>query len=221
MADINQNNSTPAVGSGSDLNSPSVPSNSAPPSGGSSYASGSTGSSAGGSSSFGETGTAATGASSGGTGAAGAGHTAEARSRFTAAMEEAKAGAAALGAEARERAGAYRDQARSTSGTWSNDARTKAGDLAVEGKTKASEALSSLSRIVSDNAGTVDEKLGSQYGDYVRTASKSLQTTADRLNEKSVDELSEDARQFVRNSPGMAVGMAALAGYMFARILRR
>jgi len=149
------------------------------------------------------------------------GRTSEARSRFSAALEEARAGAAALGAEAKDRASAYRSQAKTTSGTWSTDAKSKAGDLAYEGKAKASDALSSLSRLVADNASTIDEKLGARYADYVRSASKSLQDTADRLNERSVEELGEDAREFVRTSPGAAVGLAAIAGYMFARILRK
>jgi len=149
------------------------------------------------------------------------GHTSEARSRFSAALEEAKAGAAALGAEAKERASSYRDQAKSTGGTWSTDAKGKAGDLAYEGKAKASDALSSLSRLVADNAGTVEEKLGAKYGDYVRTASQSLQDGADKLNQKSIEELGEDARAFVRSSPGAAVGLAALTGFLFARILRK
>jgi ElaB/YqjD/DUF883 family membrane-anchored ribosome-binding protein len=160
------------------------------------------------------------------------GHTSEARSRFSAALEEAKAGAVALSAEAKERASAYRDQAKerasayrdqakTTGGTWSTDAKSKAGDLAYEGKVRASDALSSLSRLVSDNAATVDEKLGSQYGDYVRSAAKTLQDGSDRLNQKSIEELGEDAREFVRSSPGTAVGLAALAGFMFARVLRK
>jgi len=165
-------------------------------------------------------------------GSSAGGRTAEARSRFSAALDEARAGAAALGAEAKERASAYRDQAKeratsyrdqakTTGGSLSTDAKSKAGDLAYEGKAKASEALSSLSRLVAENASTVDDKLGAKYGDYVRTASKSLQDGADRLNQRSVDELGEDARAFVRTSPGTAVGLAAIAGYMFARVLRK
>lgn len=148
-------------------------------------------------------------------------HTSEARSRFTAALEEAKAGAAALGAEAKDRASAYREQAKSASGTWSAEAKTKAAELASEGKSKASDALVGLSRLIEENAPTVDEKLGPKYGEYVRTASKSLQDGAEKLNEKSVEELGEDAREFVRKSPGTAVGLAALAGFLFARLLRK
>jgi ElaB/YqjD/DUF883 family membrane-anchored ribosome-binding protein len=145
----------------------------------------------------------------------------EAKSRFNAALEEARAGAALLGAEARERASAYGVQARSRSDDWSVEARTRATELAYEGKAKASEALSSLGRLVGDNAATIDDKLGSQYGDYARNASKSLQSTAETLDRKSVGELGEDARELVRKSPAAAVGLAALAGFLLARLFRR
>lgn len=145
----------------------------------------------------------------------------EAKSRFNAALEEARAGAALLGAEARERAGAYGVQARERSDDWTTEARTKASELAYEGKAKASEALSGLGKLVGDNAATIDERLGAQYGDYARSASQSLQSTAAKLDEKSVEQLGEDAREFVRKSPAAAVGLAALAGFLLARIFRR
>ena len=145
----------------------------------------------------------------------------EAKSRFNAALDEARAGAAALGAEARDKVGTYRDQAKTRSGDWAGEAKGKAVGLARDGKAKASEALTGLSRVVEDNAPTIDENLGSQYGDYARTASRKLQETAQRLDQKSVEELGDDAREFVRKSPGTAVGLAALAGFLLARLLRR
>jgi ElaB/YqjD/DUF883 family membrane-anchored ribosome-binding protein len=145
----------------------------------------------------------------------------EAKSRFNAALEEARAGAALLGAEARDRATAYSTQARERSDDWSADAKTKASELAYEGKAKASEAISSLGRVVGDNASTLDERFGTQYGDYARSASKTLQTTAAKLDQKSVEQIGEDAREFVRKSPAAAVGLAALAGFLLARLFRR
>ena len=145
----------------------------------------------------------------------------EARSRFNAALDEARAGAVALKSEAREKATAYGSQARERGEDWVVEAKTKAGELAVEGKARASEAMTSLAKIVDDNAGTIDEKLGAKYGDYARSASKSLSSTATKLDQKSLDELGEDAREMVRKSPAAAVGLAALAGFLVARILRR
>jgi ElaB/YqjD/DUF883 family membrane-anchored ribosome-binding protein len=146
---------------------------------------------------------------------------AEAKSRFNAALEEARAGAALLGEEARERVGGYGSQAKARSDDWVGEARTKAGELAVQGKSKASEALTGLGRVVGDSAGKVDENLGAKYGDYARTASQKLQQTAESLDRKSVEELGEDARELVCKSPAAAVGLAALAGFLLARLFRR
>jgi ElaB/YqjD/DUF883 family membrane-anchored ribosome-binding protein len=145
----------------------------------------------------------------------------EAKSRFNAALEEARAGAALLGEEARERASAYGVSARERSGDWTADAKTKASELAVEGKAKATEAISSLGRVIGDNAATIDEKFGTQYGDYARSASRTLAETSTKLEQKSVEQIGEDAREFVRKSPAAAVGLAALAGFLIARIFRR
>ena len=148
-------------------------------------------------------------------------NTAKAKSRFNAALEEAKAGAAALGAEARDRAGAYRSQAASKSDDYAAQAKTKAAELAREGKDRASDALAGLGKVVAENATTLDDRFGTRYGDYARTASRSLQETAAKLDNKSIEDLGSDAREFVRKSPGTAVGLAALAGYLFARMFRR
>ena len=51
-------------------------------------------------------------------------------------------------------------------------ARDRAASLAADGKTKASDALTGLGKIIADNAGALDDKLGSRYGDYARTAAK-------------------------------------------------
>lgn len=145
----------------------------------------------------------------------------EAKSRFNAALEEARAGAALLGAEARERASQYGTQARTRGDDLAVTAKTRAAELAVQGKSKASEALTGLSRMVNENAPTIDENLGPKYGEYARSASRKLEETAQRLDQKSVEELTEDAREMVRKSPAAAVGLAALAGFLLARLLRR
>jgi hypothetical protein len=101
-------------------------------------------------------------------------NTAKAKSRFNAALEEAKAGAAALGAEAKDRAGAYRGKAMSKGEDYGAQARAKATELAREGKARASDALAGLGKVVADNAPALDDKLGTRYGDYARSASRSL-----------------------------------------------
>jgi ElaB/YqjD/DUF883 family membrane-anchored ribosome-binding protein len=150
-----------------------------------------------------------------------------AKAGFTRALDEAKAGAAALGKEAQDRAGAYRDQLSGKSADLIGDARELSGQakeralaLAEEGKTKASDALTGLGKIVADNAAAIDEKLGAKYGDYARTAARSIQETAVKLETKELEELGEDAKAFVRKSPGLAVGIAAAVGFFLARLFR-
>jgi ElaB/YqjD/DUF883 family membrane-anchored ribosome-binding protein len=73
--------------------------------------------------------------------------------------------------------------------------------------------------VVGESAAQIDEKLGEQYGDYARKASRTLQETSAKLESKSVEELGEDARTIVRKSPGIAVGVAAVVGFFLARML--
>jgi hypothetical protein len=148
-------------------------------------------------------------------------NTARAKSRFNAALEEAKAGAVALGDEARARAGTYRERAMTKSDDYAGQAKVKAGELAREGKDRASDALASLGKVVAENATALDDKFGSRYGDYARGAARGLQETAAKLDNKSVEQIGEDAREMVRKSPAAAVGLAALAGFLFARLFRR
>ena len=152
---------------------------------------------------------------------------AQARSRFGAAIEEARAGVAALRADALDKTAAYRKTATDNAGDWVEDARTmgaqarkRASELAQDGKTRASDGLASLGKTVSDTAATIDERLGKQYGDYARTAARSIQEAAAKLDAKDLGELGDDARDFIRKSPGAAIGIAAVAGFFLARMFR-
>lgn len=142
------------------------------------------------------------------------------KERFAKAVEEAKAGAQALGKEAHERADHYREKISATGGDWADQAKVRAADLAVEGKAKASEAMAGFGRMVADNAGLIDEKVGAKYGDYARSAAQSIQDTATRLDSKDINELADDAKEFVRKSPGLAIGLAAVAGFIVARAFK-
>ena len=151
----------------------------------------------------------------------------DSKAKFTKAIEEARAGASALGKEATAKAGEYRDQLTAKGGDWVEEAKSmadqakgKATDLAQDGKARTSDAIASLGKIVSDNAGSIDDKLGTRYGDYARTAARSMQETAAKIESKDLSELGDDAKEFVRKSPGMAIGIAAVAGFFLARMFR-
>ncbi len=152
---------------------------------------------------------------------------AEAKTRFNAALEEAKAGAMALRTEAENRFSNASGQAKAKSNdllgeakNYGEQARGKAGELAVEGKKVTTDAIASLGKVVGDTAPQIDEKLGEQYGDYARKAARVLQETSAKLDAKSVDELSDEAREMIRKSPGVAVGLAAVVGFLVARMFR-
>jgi ElaB/YqjD/DUF883 family membrane-anchored ribosome-binding protein len=150
-----------------------------------------------------------------------------AKAKFAAAIDEARAGTKALRDEATAKAGAYREQLAAKSEDWvaeakdlAGQAKDRAGTLAVDGKAKASDALSSIGQLVADNAGTIDEKLGTRYGDYARTAARSMQETAAKIEAKELGELGDDAKEFVRKSPGLAIGLAAVAGFLLSRLFK-
>lgn len=94
----------------------------------------------------------------------------------------------------------------------------KAREVAGDVKDKASDAVQGLARIISDSAGAIDDNVGPKYGDYARTAAQSISDAADRLRAKPVDEIAEDTREFVRTKPAAALGIAAVAGVVLARI---
>ena len=87
-------------------------------------------------------------------------------------------------------------------------------------KDRTGSAMQSLAKLISDTAGTVDAKLGPQYGDYARQAAESVAGAADKLESKDVDQLMTEARDFVRKSPAVAIGAAAVVGFVLMRLAK-
>jgi ElaB/YqjD/DUF883 family membrane-anchored ribosome-binding protein len=146
--------------------------------------------------------------------------TESAKNHFSKAVEEAKAGAQAFAGGLSTECKTRGEDAKDKASAFAADAKVKAAGLAEEGKARASQAIVGLSKAIDDNAGLIDEKVGPRYGDYARTASKSLQDVGVKLDEKSLDELGDEAREFVRKSPGVAVGLAVATGFVLARLFR-
>lgn len=116
-------------------------------------------------------------------------------------------------AKARQRAG---DEAKKLTG----QATDKAKGYAADGKAKATGGLRDVQRAMDDAAGSVDERLGENYGEYARMASSFVGGVADKLDAKEIDDLIEDAQNFVRKSPVVAIGIAAVAGFAIARLVK-
>ena len=96
----------------------------------------------------------------------------------------------------------------------------KARELAQTGKDRAASTLDSLVQTVEDAASEIDEKLGSQYGDYARRAAEHIGGFTDSFRDKDIDALFNDARDFVKKSPAVAIGAAAALGFVVARLAR-
>lgn len=96
---------------------------------------------------------------------------------------------------------------------------TEVKEYSKAAKAKASDALSAFGKAVADTAPHIDEKIGEQYGDYARRASRNIQEVSAKLETKSLDELTKDARDFVERRPGTALGIAAIFGFLLAKLL--
>ncbi len=112
------------------------------------------------------------------------------------------------------------DTLRSGSEKLSGQAADKARGLVGQGLERGSEALANVSKLIGDTASGLDDRLGSQYGDYARKAATTIEETANRLASKDADELIEDTRGFVRKSPGIALAGAAVIGFALVRLVK-
>jgi len=154
---------------------------------------------------------------------------------FTESLDLAKAAVTSASAAARAKMKGATEKARTrvkettqtTGADWKRQAdemktqATRAArDAAGTAKAKTGTAMHSLARLISETSQTVDSRLGPQYGDYARQAANAVASAADALDQKDVDQLLGEARDFVRKSPAVAIGAAAIAGYVLMRLAK-
>jgi ElaB/YqjD/DUF883 family membrane-anchored ribosome-binding protein len=92
--------------------------------------------------------------------------------------------------------------------------------FADEGKGRVTGMLEEVSEVINDAARSVDERLGGEYGDYAHRAADAVAGFATRIKDKSVDDIVDDTRDFVRKSPAIAIGLAAVAGFALVRVIK-
>lgn len=119
-------------------------------------------------------------------------------------------------AEASRKAGEIGDEM----GRLYSQATEQAAKVAKTGKTRAAHGLESLAKVIEESARSVDDTLGNSYGDFARSAAATVAGLATSLDEKDLDELVAATRDFVKKSPAVAIGGAAVVGFMLARLLR-
>lgn len=112
------------------------------------------------------------------------------------------------------------DQARGGVQSLKQQATDKVRTYAEDGKSRATSALDDFAQLVNETAGTIDERLGAQYGDYARRAAGTVTDFSETLRNKQVDELFDDARSLVRKSPAVAIGAAAAVGFALVRLIK-
>jgi len=107
-----------------------------------------------------------------------------------------------------------------TASGFTDQASSRVRDYTAQGKDRAVEALDNVASLVTDAADQVSEKLGDQYGGYIRQAADAVAGLATTLRDKNTDELIGDARDVVRSSPAIAIAAAAAVGFLLARVVK-
>jgi ElaB/YqjD/DUF883 family membrane-anchored ribosome-binding protein len=116
--------------------------------------------------------------------------------------------------------GRIADKIRRSTENLSSQAGEKARGLVSQGLERSAEALGNVAKLVGDTAPGIEDRLGAEYGDYARRAASAIEDAANAIADKDPDELIEDTRKFVRNSPGIALAGAAVVGFVVARLLK-
>lgn len=129
--------------------------------------------------------------------------------------EYAQASAAALAKVAQERVEDYSDK-------WADtDPVGEAKDLAAKAASRLGGALSGVGKAVADNAAHAGDKLGDAYAQVARGVASSIHETAAQLDSGDLEGLGTAIKKFIRKNPGLTLGVAALAGYLAYRRLKR
>jgi len=116
--------------------------------------------------------------------------------------------------------GGIADRIRSGREQLAGQAGERARGFVSQGLERTAEALANVSKMIGDTADGIEDRLGPEYGDYARRAAGAIENTANTIASKDPDELIEDTRNFVRNSPGVALAGAAVVGFVVARLLK-
>ena len=116
--------------------------------------------------------------------------------------------------------GSLAERFRSGREKFASEAGDRARGLVGQGLERTAETLTNVSKMVGDTADGIEERLGPEYGDYARRAASAIENVANTIAEKDPDELLEDTRNFVRNSPGIALAGAAVVGFVVARLIK-
>ncbi len=96
----------------------------------------------------------------------------------------------------------------------------RARTAAEQGKTRATETLDGFAQAVHEAAGSLEQQVGPQVAQYAHRAADALDNLSASLRNKSVDQLVDDATNYARRSPAIAIGAAVALGFALSRFLK-
>ncbi|HPU15066.1 MAG TPA: hypothetical protein PK808_03200 [Polymorphobacter sp.] len=91
-------------------------------------------------------------------------------------------------------------------------------DAAQDGKVRADAMLEGVALAVTEFADRIDGD--TQVARLARSAADTVSGWSAAMQSKSVDDLVEDSRAAVRQSPVLAIGLAVAAGFALTRFLK-
>lgn len=92
--------------------------------------------------------------------------------------------------------------------------------LVDQGKAQVTSALDGVVEVVHDLAARLDDSGIGPAADYVRKAAETVAIWSRSVDGKSLEDLADDTRVFVRRNPGVAVAIAVAGGFLAARYVR-
>ncbi len=96
----------------------------------------------------------------------------------------------------------------------------KFAGMADEGKNQLLQTFDGLIQAAHEFADRLESGAGGPVADYARQAAHMLGDWQSAIQAKSVEELVDDGRDFVRRQPVAALGIAVGAGFILSRLLR-
>jgi len=109
-----------------------------------------------------------------------------------------------------------RDYGESSQEKSSSDLRQKAGQQAEAGIDKAAATADRAANQLREKAA----QQGGKTGEIGTKVADKLESTSDYLEQHNTEEILDDVERYVKEHPMQAVGVAALGGFVLARILR-
>jgi len=100
------------------------------------------------------------------------------------------------------------------------DATGKVRGLVDEGKAQITQSIDGIVEATREIAEKLDAAGVGPVSRYITQAADHMAGWSESINEKSIEDLFDDTRNFVRSSPAVAVGVAVIGGFIVSRVLK-